>query len=57
MVLAMPGTAVSNNSAASICNKYASPNPTASDSQRSFVEAFVAAWNKVMNADRFDLAA
>ncbi|MCB1628854.1 MAG: catalase-peroxidase, partial [Xanthomonadales bacterium] len=28
----------------------------ARDSQRSFVEAFVAAWNKVMNADRFDLA-
>ncbi len=26
------------------------------DSQTKFVHAFVAAWNKVMNADRFDLA-
>ena len=26
------------------------------DSQRKFVNDFVAAWNKVMNADRFDLA-
>jgi catalase-peroxidase len=26
-----------------------------SDSQKKFVEDFVAAWNKVMNADRFDL--
>ena len=26
------------------------------DSQQKFVEDFVAAWNKVMNADRFDLA-
>jgi catalase-peroxidase len=25
------------------------------DSQKSFVTAFVAAWTKVMNADRFDL--
>jgi len=27
-----------------------------SDAQGKFVKAFVAAWNKVMNADRFDLA-
>ena len=27
-----------------------------SDAQKAFVGAFVAAWNKVMNADRFDLA-
>jgi catalase-peroxidase len=27
-----------------------------SDSQEKFVHAFVAAWNKVMNLDRFDLA-
>jgi catalase-peroxidase len=27
-----------------------------SDSQRAFVDAFVAAWTKVMNADRFDAA-
>jgi len=27
-----------------------------SDSQRAFVHSFVAAWNKVMNLDRFDLA-
>jgi catalase-peroxidase len=27
-----------------------------SDSQEKFVTDFVAAWNKVMNADRFDLA-
>jgi catalase-peroxidase len=26
------------------------------DSQRKFVQDFVAAWNKVMNLDRFDLA-
>ncbi|MNT62167.1 Catalase-peroxidase [compost metagenome] len=26
------------------------------DSQRKFVNDFVAAWNKVMNADRFDIA-
>ena len=26
------------------------------DSQKKFVQDFVAAWNKVMNADRFDLA-
>jgi catalase-peroxidase len=25
------------------------------DSQTKFVDDFVAAWNKVMNADRFDL--
>jgi len=28
----------------------------ASDAKRKFVDDFVAAWNKVMNADRFDLA-
>jgi catalase-peroxidase len=28
----------------------------ASDAQSKFVNDFVAAWNKVMNADRFDLA-
>jgi catalase-peroxidase len=27
-----------------------------SDSQRAFVTDFVAAWSKVMNLDRFDLA-
>jgi catalase-peroxidase len=27
-----------------------------SDSQASFVHDFVAAWNKVMNLDRYDLA-
>jgi catalase-peroxidase len=27
----------------------------ASDSQQAFVRDFVAAWNKVMNLDRFDL--
>jgi catalase-peroxidase len=27
------------------------------DAGRAFVDAFVAAWSKVMNADRFDLAA
>jgi catalase-peroxidase len=27
-----------------------------SDSQRAFVDGFVAAWAKVMNADRFDAA-
>jgi len=27
-----------------------------SDAERAFVDAFVAAWTKVMNADRFDLA-
>jgi len=26
------------------------------DSQEKFVQDFVAAWNKVMNLDRFDLA-
>jgi len=26
------------------------------DHQRKFVDGFVAAWTKVMNADRFDLA-
>ena len=28
-----------------------------SDSKEKFVQDFIAAWNKVMNADRFDLAA
>ena len=28
----------------------------ATDSQQKFVQDFVAAWNKVMNLDRFDLA-
>ncbi|MGZ6013291.1 MAG: hypothetical protein ACXWK0_15720, partial [Caulobacteraceae bacterium] len=27
-----------------------------SDSQEKFVRDFTAAWNKVMNADRYDLA-
>ena len=27
-----------------------------SDAQAKFVKDFVAAWNKVMNADRFDVA-
>jgi catalase-peroxidase len=27
-----------------------------SDSQEAFVKDFVAAWNKVMNLDRYDLA-
>jgi catalase-peroxidase len=27
-----------------------------SDSQKAFVRDFVAAWNKVMNLDRYDLA-
>jgi catalase-peroxidase len=27
-----------------------------SDAQMKFVRDFVAAWNKVMNADRFDIA-
>jgi catalase-peroxidase len=27
-----------------------------SDAKKKFVKDFVAAWNKVMNADRFDLA-
>jgi catalase-peroxidase len=28
----------------------------AADAQQKFVNDFVAAWNKVMNLDRFDLA-
>ena len=28
----------------------------ASDSQQKFIDDFVAAWTKVMNLDRFDLA-
>ena len=27
-----------------------------SDSQEKFIQDFIAAWNKVMNLDRFDLA-
>ena len=30
--------------------------PAREDAQAAFVRAFVAAWNKVMNLDRFDLA-
>ncbi|HPJ40166.1 MAG TPA: catalase-peroxidase 2, partial [Spirochaetota bacterium] len=26
------------------------------DSQKKFVDDFIKAWNKVMNADRFDIA-
>ena len=50
------GTAVdlvfgSNSQLRAIAEVYASD-----DSQQSFVNDFVAAWNKVMNLDRFDLA-
>jgi catalase-peroxidase len=50
------GTAVdlvfgSNSQLRAIAEVYASE-----DSQQKFVNDFVAAWNKVMNADRFDLA-
>ncbi len=41
----------SNSQLRAIAEIYAS-----SDSKEAFVHAFVAAWNKVMNADRFDLA-
>jgi catalase-peroxidase len=41
----------SNSQLRALCEVYAS-----SDSQRKFVEDFVAAWAKVMNLDRFDLA-
>ena len=30
--------------------------PDNSDAQKKFIKDFVAAWNKVMNLDRFDLA-
>ncbi|SMP45656.1 catalase/peroxidase HPI [Anoxynatronum buryatiense] len=41
----------SNSELRAIAEVYASD-----DAQEKFVEDFVAAWNKVMNADRFDLA-
>ena len=41
----------SNSQLRAIAEVYAS-----SDSQEAFVKDFVAAWNKVMNLDRFDLA-
>jgi catalase-peroxidase len=41
----------SNSQLRAIAEVYAS-----SDAQKAFVQAFVAAWNKVMNLDRFDLA-
>jgi catalase-peroxidase len=42
----------SNSQLRALAEVYAS-----SDSERAFVEAFVAAWTKVMNLDRFDLVA
>jgi catalase-peroxidase len=42
----------SNSQLRALAEVYAS-----SDSQKAFVEAFVAAWTKVMNLDRFDLMA
>ena len=50
------GTAVdlvfgSNSQLRALAEVYAS-----GDAQASFVEDFVAAWDKVMNLDRFDLA-
>ncbi len=41
----------SNSQLRALAEVYAS-----SDSQQVFVRDFVAAWNKVMNLDRFDLA-
>lgn len=41
----------SNAQLRALCEVYAS-----SDGQKAFVQDFVAAWNKVMNLDRFDLA-
>jgi catalase-peroxidase len=41
----------SNSQLRAIAEVYAS-----SDAQENFVKDFVAAWNKVMNLDRFDLA-
>jgi len=29
---------------------------TSDDAQEKFIQDFVSAWNKIMNADRFDLA-
>ena len=54
--VARTGTAVdlvfgSNSQLRALAEVYAS-----SDAQASFVEDFVAAWDKVMNLDRFDLA-
>ncbi len=40
----------SNSQLRALAEVYAS-----SDAQEQFVRAFVAAWNKVMNLDRFDL--
>jgi catalase-peroxidase len=41
----------SNSQLRALAEVYASD-----DSQKKFVQDFVAAWKKVMNADRFDLA-
>jgi catalase-peroxidase len=41
----------SNSQLRALAEVYAS-----SDAQAKFIEDFVAAWTKVMNADRFDLA-
>jgi len=41
----------SNSQLRALAEVYAS-----ADAQKKFVEDFVAAWNKVMNLDRFDLA-
>jgi catalase-peroxidase len=41
----------SNSQLRAIAEVYASE-----DSKQAFVRDFVAAWNKVMNLDRFDLA-
>jgi catalase-peroxidase len=40
----------SNSQLRAVAEVYAS-----SDSKKKFVEDFIAAWNKVMNADRFDV--
>ncbi|MCA8958436.1 MAG: catalase-peroxidase, partial [Planctomycetes bacterium] len=40
----------SNSQLRAICEVYAGE-----DAQQKFVQDFVAAWNKVMNLDRFDL--
>ena len=41
----------SNSQLRALAEVYASP-----DAEEKFVNDFVAAWNKVMNLDRFDLA-
>jgi catalase-peroxidase len=41
----------SNSQLRALAEVYAS-----SDAEKKFVNGFVAAWNKVMNLDRFDLA-